>query len=461
MSLYEIRDERAAPGVILERLCRGDIVVLRAAPEIRSLVQVLNGLGSLEPARCDRFQSLHRRSVLGIRQALRYASSAVSAGMVALAVAANAKRYGLPTSGLVEAGRLRAFFPPKYPRLWNRPASLYRAFLKKGVGAGNPLHRDIWSPHRPTQINFWFPLSPIHQDQSLMMFPELWGQDISTDSQNRVVLTPPNAHPTQVAMDAGDVLLFHSENFHASPPNDHQSCRVSVDCRCVFHTDDDNRYYSGGFQDITTFLPRDGEPRFDSAMRAYLGGRRAVQRRIWHNRLRRVVGLSTHGVSPWAAAEWESDDDAPAMALMEAAAAALERGDQNAGLDLCERVASDFPYSDDRLFRIVSLTQRLKGGGAAKAADTMIARTDRPFWAVRLGDHLCSVGDYEAAADAYRRAQALAARGSTLDEQVDAQGTAAVTRYPYWQTTNVHYVRAAERKLALLSEYGLMSSESA
>ena len=164
--------------------------------------------------------------------------------------------------------------------------------------------------------------------------------------------------------------------------------------------------------------------------------------------------------SAWGAANWASDDDAPASALMVAAEGALARGDEAEALDLCQRVVAGFPYADDRLFRIVLLTQPLEGGIAAKAADTMISRTDRPFWAVRLGDHLCSVGDYEAAADAYRRAQALAARASTLDEQMDAQGTAAVTRYPYWQTTNVHYVRAAERKLALLSEYGLMSSES-
>ena len=459
--MHEIRSDRADFGVVLDRLCRGDIVVLREAPEIKALVLMLNGLGSLDGASRDRFQFLHRRSALGIRRALGFAGSAVHEGLVALAVAATAKRYGLPTNGLVETGRLRAFFPPGYPRLWNRPAGLYSTYLKKGVGAGNPLHRDIWSPHRGTQINFWFPLSSIHQDQSLEMFPELWGQDISINSQNRVILVPPGTTSTQVEMGAGDVLLFHSESFHASPRNRRQSCRVSVDCRCVFNTDDDNRYYSGGFQDITTFLPRDGEPRFDSAMRAYLGGKRAVQRRIWHNRLRRVVGLSTHGVSPWAAAEWESDDDAPAMALIEAASAAIERGDQRAGLDLCERVTSDFPYSDDRFVRIVSLIQHLKGGAAARVADAMIARTQRPFWAVRLGDLMCSAEDYGAAAAAYQRAHELSARVSELDEQTDARGTAAVTRYPYWQTTNAHYVRAAERKLALLSEYGLMSSESA
>ena len=94
-------------------------------------------------------------------------------------------------------------------------------------------------------------------------------------------------------------------------------------------------------------------------------------------------------------------------------------------------------------------------------ADTMIARTVRPFWAVRLGDHLCSAEDYGAAAAAYQRAHELSARASELDEQTDARGTAAVTRYPYPQTTNAHYVRAAERKLALLSEYGLVPSESA
>ena len=353
---------------------------------------------------------------------------------------------------------MRAFFPPGYPRLWNRPAGLYRRYLKKGVGAANPLHRDIGGPHRATQVNFWFPLSPIHQDQSLEMFPELWGQDISMNSQNCVILIPPGTASTQIEMGAGDVLLFHSESFHKSPQNTRQACRVSVDCRCVFNADDDNSYYSRGFQDISTFLPRDGQPRFHAAMKAFLGGRREERRKIWYNRLKRVVGRPADLVRPWAVAQWETDDDALALALMEEASAALDRGDQSLGVDLCERVASEFPYSDDRLFRIISLLRHLEGGAAGKVADAMIAQTQRPFWAVRLGDFMCASKDYGTAAAAYQRAHELSARASELDEQIDARGTAAVTRYPYPQVTNQHYVGAAERKLALLDEYGLMSS---
>lgn len=464
MDLYEIRADRADSGVVLDRLCQGNTVVLRDAPEIKALVLMLNGLGSLDSTRCDRFQFLHRKSALGIRRALGYADAALISGLVSVAVAATAKRYGLPTNGLVESGRMRAFFPPGYPRLWNRPARLYRSYLKKGVGAANPLHRDIASPHRATQVNFWFPLSPIHQDQSLEMFPELWGQDISMNSQNRVILLPPGTTSTQVEMGAGDVLLFHSENFHKSPQNSRrEACRVSVDCRCVFNADDDHSYYGGGFQDISTFLPRDGQPRFHAAMKAFLVGKREERWKIWSNRLRRVVGRPANRrpadlMRLWAAAQWETDDDALALSLMEAASAAFERGDQSAGVDLCERVASEFPYSDDRLFRIISLLRHLKGGTAAKVAAAMIAQTQRPFWAVRLGDFMCASKDYGTAAAAYQRAHELSTRASELDEQMDARGTAAVTRYLHLQATNQHYVGAAERKLALLNEYGLMSS---
>lgn len=145
-------------------------------------------------------------------------------------------------------------------------------------------HRDFSHPHYGFQINLWFPLADLAENESLMFFPEAYynyKERIETllgrpskgfvDDVRQVgaqIAANPNpcdwgfGRPTSNKLDFGDTYIFYCQQVHASPIRRANSLRLSVEvraaCRCV----DDNAGYRRIFSNFNNFLPAnesDGE----------------------------------------------------------------------------------------------------------------------------------------------------------------------------------------------------------
>jgi ectoine hydroxylase-related dioxygenase (phytanoyl-CoA dioxygenase family) len=105
--------------------------------------------------------------------------------------------------------------------------------LQSFVGTGNP-HRDIDGPHYTFQMNFWFPLHRVEEGSSLLLFPDIYTKDVLYQQQPANPRDPDSwgyGKPVCRAMDPGDIVLFHSQHFHASPTRNPTADRLTVELR--------------------------------------------------------------------------------------------------------------------------------------------------------------------------------------------------------------------------------------
>ena len=138
-------------------------------------------------------------------------------------------------------------------------------------------HRDISRPYYAFQMNFWFPLIDLGENESLMFFPDAFydykerverlsggdsqGFEHDVRTVGARIAANPNplewgfGKPASRRMDFGDVYLFYSQQVHGSPVRRADTLRLSVEmrvsCRCL----DDNTGYRRIFSNLNNFLP--------------------------------------------------------------------------------------------------------------------------------------------------------------------------------------------------------------
>jgi hypothetical protein len=129
--------------------------------------------------------------------------------------------------------------------------------LTTGVAFAFPWHRDVWYSAPAQQINWWLPIFPVREDNSMAFDPEKFDQEVPNDSANfdyyennagrlttatqvtRERQARPGArqhHARQeliVLPAPGEVLLFAGAQLHTSIPNTSGRARYSVDFRTV------------------------------------------------------------------------------------------------------------------------------------------------------------------------------------------------------------------------------------
>lgn len=180
-------------------------------------------------------------------------------------------RFGLPDPIMIDPGHFRIVATTHYknfkrdPRfktedfIFHFPRDDFEPIFSQDP---TPIHRDMNFRHYSFQMNFWFPFHEVSTNSTLMFFPDSYHQPLpsypkvfSKDSpdewgygQNRV----PDVN-------FGDLLLFHSEQFHASPVSELQTRRVSVEMRVSAGCIDDNSVYRRHFWNFNNFIPKSSD----------------------------------------------------------------------------------------------------------------------------------------------------------------------------------------------------------
>ena len=256
-AVVEIDGARRSP--IYSLLRRGAIVLLRNVPEIHDLARTLERLVAHSDG-AERASSIARllrtgeiadvdtvgdfyRAFRHLRDS-RYLSCLLS-DLIA--------SFGLPTPILVDLGFCRIVPSTCMDEIGRRP-ELFPTTQFDGTGsneaegmlcstAWGAAHRDIDVRHNHFQVNLWFPLHDIDANQSLLLFPEAYRRDVPQYGKLEDGDTPDDwgfGRSLQLPMALGDVLVFHSQQLHASPKLRAGQNRFTVEFRAASGCIDDN-----------------------------------------------------------------------------------------------------------------------------------------------------------------------------------------------------------------------------
>ncbi|MCI0565431.1 MAG: hypothetical protein MN733_43755, partial [Nitrososphaera sp.] len=99
-----------------DRIRAGDILLLKKVPEIGQLVALCGSA----------LRNIHRQPALSIYAKLHFINELIESRMISFTISSILQNFGFPLDGLVEPGRFRVVFPAGYPKLWNRPMTLYK-----------------------------------------------------------------------------------------------------------------------------------------------------------------------------------------------------------------------------------------------------------------------------------------------------------------------------------------------
>jgi hypothetical protein len=121
------------------------------------------------------------------------------------------------------------------------------------------IHRDVWFGEPHNQLNFWVPLYPVTDQDSLAIWPAYFQRGLANSSvgfdadkaqldesngqspRYPEALERPDGAYTSFALERGQMLVFSANHLHASIANKFPMPRISVDFRVV-HIGD---YHSG------------------------------------------------------------------------------------------------------------------------------------------------------------------------------------------------------------------------
>ncbi len=111
-----------------------------------------------------------------------------------------------------------------------------------------PIHRDSWGSAILSQINWWFPIFPLHRDRTLAIYPAHWSTGVANDARGwdrkRAGKEGTPRLPTaqgpiddrdqiRVTVTPGTLVVFSAAHLHAGILNTTQLTRFSVETRTV------------------------------------------------------------------------------------------------------------------------------------------------------------------------------------------------------------------------------------
>jgi hypothetical protein len=394
------------PGATFARLVGGEILLLRGVPQVERIQRhvrraaVANGHSGNA---VDDFFSDAGGAAPDTLAAVCHAFRQVrDSRLVSRMFAPLLRAIGGPPEILADTGHFRCIFPQGFGALASR-ADMAGILLPgrgkepepmlNGRTTGGMPHRDLRQTHYTFQYNLWFPLHDIPREASLLLFPQAYRRAVPFYEAVDTAAPPDDwgyGPALRQAMRAGDVLLFHSQHFHASPSEAPDLSRVTVELRVATGCRDDNgAVYRHLFWNLKNFAEESDE----QGEIALLQARDGTDPQHFFSAL---------------------FDDAEAARM----AANLRAGPQfirhlkpmndEQWLGTLDALLAA-PYADDRL---VALTRILLLAGhpslAERVAGTVLTESDSYMFLMELGLLLGRFGHDDRAALAYRAAKRCA-----------------------------------------------------
>jgi hypothetical protein len=412
----------AGPPSVFDRLQGDTIIVVRNLAEIHELGATLRRLaGRFGGAACaDGVAELMRvgdvpnlETLAALYHAFRHLRDTRYLSCLFSDVIAS---LGLPTPLLIDCGFCRMVVPEDVGKAHERPELFgpRDGLVEKkeiepmlqGFFWGNA-HRDIDSRHYHYQINFWFPLHDLDQNRSLLLFPESYRRDVPqyerlTDLEHKDDWGFGRA--TQIPLNFGDTVVFHSQHLHASPspaPGNRFTVELRAAAGCI---DDNANIYRRVFWSLRNFQPPANDPK-PAAVRAgelaeLPSPRPSIDHALAATTAHAVLNRVFHQAGASLAAGYIHRDHAILDDAIKLDGAAVEK--------IIARL-DELPCGEDAWILLARILRRQGHRHLAmQAVERVRARTQSYFWALEAGRMAADERAYDLAHSAFESAEKLA-----------------------------------------------------
>ncbi|MDH3689092.1 MAG: Rieske (2Fe-2S) protein [Gammaproteobacteria bacterium] len=93
-------------------------------------------------------------------------------------------------------------------------------------------HLDSWWGQNLNNINTWCAISGVSSENSMVLYPDMFGRDISPDPASNYIKPGYRlGRPTKIALEDGEILVFNPEILHSSHLNISDVTRIVVSAR--------------------------------------------------------------------------------------------------------------------------------------------------------------------------------------------------------------------------------------
>ena len=303
-------------------------------------------------------------------------------------------------------------------------------------------HRDISRPHYAFQINLWFPLIDLCEDESLIFFPDSYydykerierltgtrSQGFTDDVRQAGARIAANPNPREWGfgepatrkLKFGDIYMFYCQQVHGSPVRRDDTLRLSMEVRVACRSLDDNTSYRRIFSNLNNFLPPDEND--DTS--AIAGIRRAdAMAALGDNSAGLLHDPAAEGAGTDVCAQLYVNSLFPTPIVARKAKEVAQPADMfdlgpqvtGAFLKNVAEYSDQFPFADDRYFLLARLFLRR---GEDETAATIIGkasqRSQSYFWQLHFAYLAIRAHRKDVARTILARCRALAER-TTVD----------------------------------------------
>jgi len=93
-------------------------------------------------------------------------------------------------------------------------------------------HVDTWYGHSYDGINLWLSIDGVNEDNTVILYPEMFGQEVRFDPVSMYLATgQATPKPLKYAMEPGELLVFNPEMLHGTQVNVSDETRVALTTR--------------------------------------------------------------------------------------------------------------------------------------------------------------------------------------------------------------------------------------
>lgn len=243
---YQYISTRIQPAELSERVFQGELVVFEQKPSVLALVDYLRSQCEVEFHATDPFECEHKLTSETFKiYSQNLQNLVLNDSTVKNLFFKIQEELGVSIQDIYHDKFALRIFPSKIHYQGQRMASA-------------PVHRDSWGSNLYAQINWWMPVYPVNNENTLLFYPKYWDQSIENNSatwshknyqhslKSVAQETRPNysAAPTPVVdveaddavavlINPGDLLCFSGAHLHAGIENTSGKTRISFETRTI------------------------------------------------------------------------------------------------------------------------------------------------------------------------------------------------------------------------------------